>query len=75
MSLTDDIEASTRRPGGTCTIPGIIEALGAEGAELVAALASDVPASAISRALTLRGHSIGVYTLARHRRRDCRCPR
>ena len=73
MSLTDDIEASKRRPGGTCTVPAVLAALGDERDELIAALASDAPATAIARALSLRGHDIAGYTLNRHRQGDCRC--
>ena len=73
MSLTDDIESSRRRQGGTCTVPALVDAVGADRDDLLAALASDTPSTAIARALRGRGHYIGSTTLNRHRRGDCRC--
>ena len=74
MSLTDDIEASKRRPGGTCTVPAILAALGDEAPELLAALESDASSMSIARDLAKRNLRIGDYTLTRHRNGTCRCP-
>ena len=79
MSLGDEIasQAATPRKGPSCTVAVILADLDPTDADdLRDALAKPyhvVPNGAIVRALKARGLSIGEYTIARHRRGDCRC--
>ncbi len=76
MSLLTEARIVARRAGGTCGVAVLTSRLSeAEQAELIEALESDVSASAITKALELRGHDIGHQTIGRHRRGQCSCPR
>ena len=76
MSLLAEAAALTTRQGGKCGV-GLLEQTleSADRAEFLDAIASSVDATALSRALELRGHEVGANTTQRHRRGDCKCPR
>lgn len=78
MSLLDDIHAETpsKRPK-KCSVGALIVSLPeAESKDLVAALDDPaIPHTAISRALTKRGHDMHDKRVANHRNGDCACPR
>lgn len=75
--LLADIQAEVRPQGGTCAI-ALLPLTPEEKAELDAALATDrnlIPATAIARALEKRGHKVNDFTINRHRRHGCSCPK
>ena len=73
MALADEAASLAARPGGTCSV-GLLQRLNPDlGAELDAALATNVSAYAISEALKARNIDIGGFTLNRHRRGVCKC--
>lgn len=74
MTLLDEARALVRRPGITCALDTIRRANPVLAAEIDDAIASDVPAPAISEALRARGIELDRQVLNRHRRGDCiRC--
>lgn len=76
MSLLDEARSLAKRPGGTCGVALLTSRLGGvEQAELAEALASDVSADAVAKALGERGHTISYQTIMRHRGGKCACPR
>jgi hypothetical protein len=72
MSLLDEAQNLTRRPGGTCGI-AILKAAYPDPAELEEAFASAVTSSALAFALKRRGYPISEHTIQRHRRGGCAC--
>lgn len=76
-SLAEALAAQDDTPRGPqCTVAILLDDLAPEDATaLTDALASTLPASAISRAVTATGHRLSQATIGRHRRGDCRCPR
>lgn len=76
MSLLQEARTVAARPGGSCGIAVLTRRLSeSEQVELAEALDSDVSASALSKALELRGHDLNYQTISRHRAGKCRCPR
>ena len=74
MSLIDEAAELEHRQGGTCGVQTLLARLSpSEQDELNEALASSVHSKALARALQARGHEMGYHTIARHRRRDCKC--
>lgn len=74
-----DLARPDYRPekGPACTIGIAFDSLSeADAANLTAALENPhAPSSAIARALASLGHDVRAYTVQRHRRRECRCPK
>ena len=76
MSLLAEAQALASRAGGTCGVALLVRRLDeTEQAELDEALASDVSANAIARALEHRGFKVNYQTISRHRGGRCSCPR
>jgi hypothetical protein len=76
-SLLGDIRAVASVNGPRCTVAIIAERLeGADAADFAAAIADPtITASAIWRALAMRGHHLGADTIRRHRNGVCACGR
>ena len=78
MSLAEELAAAKaeHRVGTRCGMGLLIDELGDEGGELVAALADGSYAgSLIGGVLRNRGHKIGDSTVQRHRKGKCSCPK
>lgn len=74
MSLLEEAQALAPRPGGVCGVALLVRRLGPEEqAEFAEAIASDVSASALSKALSARGYDVNYQTISRHRARRCTC--
>jgi hypothetical protein len=74
--LLDEILAHNQgRPGTTCGIAKMYEALPNEDAEALKQAIADpmVKATAIARALKGRGYQITDSVVTRHRRKECVC--
>jgi hypothetical protein len=70
------IEYANRKKGPQCSVARLLDALPIQDrAEVVEAMESQVPSSALSEAL-LELHKVRVnaHIIARHRRRECMCP-
>jgi len=88
VGLRESVAADRSGPGGVCPVAVLIsggippgsttsEPLEPDDREfLVQACAPGSPAilARIQRQLTVDGYKVGGTALARHRRRDCRCP-
>lgn len=75
MSLLAEAQALASRAGGTCGVALLVRRLDeTEQADLAEALASDVSAVAISRALAQRGFKVNHQVISRHRGGRCACP-
>lgn len=76
-SLAEAIAAENATPRGPqCRVALLLDDLAPEDATALSdAVASGLPASVISRAVTATGHHLSQATITRHRRGDCRCPR
>lgn len=63
------------RPGGTCSFVALYARLDEEDATWLrdALDDPDVASSTIAAALRVEGHDIAPVTVARHRRKECRC--
>lgn len=69
-----EVAAFQRYRGSRCTVPGAIAPLTPAKRKLfVAALDSDLSASAISGWLKSLDVELSAWTLQRHRRKECRC--
>lgn len=76
MSLLDEARIVASPPGSRCSVALLTSRLDeTERAELAEAIASDVSANAIAKALKGRGYDIFYQSINRHRRGDCKCPR
>lgn len=77
MSFADEARQLVPVKGGTCSLGRLLtEASASDRKEYLDALGdSTIPASAIARALKVRGVNLVEQTIARHRRGDCKCPR
>lgn len=73
MSLTDDVKASVKGGGTTCSVKLILDKLpkaeAAELRQLLAASKDDFPGTAIARALLKRGHKVTGATIQQCRGR------
>lgn len=72
--LEDGINGQGR--GGNCTLGLVLPKLGDRDRVALEEAMTDpsVQSSVIARALDRAGYSVRAYTVARHRRRECRCP-
>src|SRR5574338_340090 len=69
MTLLSEAQALATRSGSTCGVALLVRRLDdVERAELEEAIASDVSAAAIAKALELRGYSLYYQSINRHRR-------
>lgn len=77
MSFADEVRASGRGPGTTCTIATALLEVDIElRTEIEAVIASPAyTSSAITRALKARGIEVAEQAMSRHRREACRCSR
>lgn len=75
MTLLDDAKAHQVQRGTPCSVLLLLHSLSEDdAAELQVALTADVEATALSRALTARGHRMSADSIRRHRNRVCLCP-
>ena len=73
-SLLEEAQALTKRPGTVCSVALLARRLDeTERAELDEAIASDISATAISKALKARGIDLSYATINRHRASRCVC--
>jgi len=77
MGLLADIQAEAPSGPDKCSVSILLDALDeADRKDLEAALADgSIPHTAISRALTKRGHDMHDKRVAAHRRGECACAR
>lgn len=75
--FTTEVEAASGRKGPGCTIGLYLRSLGNTAREQVEAALGrpELTTSAISRALRDRGLDASDFTVRRHRRGDCSCPK
>ena len=84
MALMDRLEGpnSSTQPGLPCRLGSLLRGddLKNEDKEYLSRILDvpigvpgRIPNTAIARALSLEGHTIGVAAVNRHRRKDCRC--
>lgn len=71
MSLTDEARDLVRKPGIRCFLHKLHDDDPELAAEIDEALASDLPTSAITAALAVRGIRLERQVLPRHRRQEC----
>ena len=73
-SLLDVALVLAKRPGAVCGIALLARRLDeTELDELNEALAADVSAAAVSKALEARGYDVNYQSISRHRAGRCRC--
>lgn len=73
-SLLEEAQAHAKRPGSVCGIALLARRLDeSETAELHEALASEISASALAKALEARGFYVNYQTISRHRAGRCVC--
>lgn len=66
-----------RQTGSPCSVGSLLERLGASEATVLRDWlgSNDWSARAIFEAVTTEGHTIGLQSIGRHRRGECRCGR
>lgn len=74
MALLDEAAALVAQVGPRCGIARLKKSDPALYEELEEALVSDLPSSAIAKALQARGSSVTYETVTRHRGGVCACP-
>lgn len=74
-NILEEIRGISTKKGPQCSVQAILTSIdGEKKAAMVAALGdSSIDSSAISKWLLKNGHDAKPHTLARHRRRECRC--
>lgn len=73
-SLLDEARALTKRPGSTCGVELLFLHRPDLEAQLREALAANIDATAIARALKAKGVDVSADALRRHRSKSCKCP-
>lgn len=77
MSSLESLASPEYRPprGPACTVAVILETADEETVQLFTAALDNAyaPSTALSKAMTDRGHRISAHVLQRHRRGECRC--
>lgn len=73
--FTSEVEAYSVNKGPGCGVGTLLQSLPGEAAESIEAAINrpELTASAINAALRRRGAEISIFTLRRHRRRECSC--
>ncbi len=74
-NILEEIRGTSTKKGPQCSVKAILTSIDGEKRDAMAAALEDlsIDSSAISRWLLKNGHDAKPHTLARHRRKECRC--
>lgn len=74
-NILDEIRGASAKKGPQCSVTAILGAIGAEKRDAMLAALGDpsIDSGAISKWLLKNGYDAKPHTLARHRRKECRC--